>query len=223
MPRVLAQTSYLTGSEGSEYDLVVADGEQSQAQDEKILVSKLGLHPSLMGVDTTDLFNSDDLTPTTLLSHKFELEKMSIEETLHQSTGLSRREMNRARRKARQSISKQRSREPDDSLDVGNSSTIIHQNFEPMNKKIKLEDSNTLAAWYNCSSGTVIDSRCAVPDSTGCWPDTAIDWPMEAFAENLLQDLFSLKWEVRHGAATALRELIRLHGRGKYFIGSRSI
>lgn len=53
-----------------------------------------------------------------------------------------------------------------------------------------------------------------MPDGTGSWPDSVIDWPLESFAENLCQDLFSQKWEVRHGAATALRELVRLHGKG---------
>ncbi|OXU18742.1 hypothetical protein TSAR_003060 [Trichomalopsis sarcophagae] len=212
MTRVLAQSSYLTGSEGSEYDLVVVEGETAPAQDERLLAAKLGLHPRLMGVDTADLFTSDDLVvPAPTLDPG----KMSIAETLQQSGGLSRREMNRARRKARQSISKQRSREPDDNSDAGNSSNSSHHNIENACKKIKLEDgSSTSGAWYNSSSGSVIDSRYAVPDGTGAWPDTAIDWPLEAFAENLLQDLFSLKWEVRHGAATALREFIKLHGKG---------
>ncbi|KAH9365207.1 hypothetical protein HPB48_012526 [Haemaphysalis longicornis] len=40
------------------------------------------------------------------------------------------------------------------------------------------------------------------------------EWPLEAFVEALCQDLFSAAWEVRHGAATALREVVRLHGRG---------
>jgi TATA-binding protein-associated factor len=215
MTRVLAQSLYLTGSEGSEYDLVVAEGESVTVQVEKEVVAKLGLHPRFMGVDTTDLFTSDDLIPIIpSTATKLQSEKVSIEEALQQRTGLSRREMNRARRKARQSISKQRSREPDDTSEIGNPSNSTHQISDSLNKKIKLEDTGNLGAWYNCTNGTVIDSQCAVPDGTGCWPDSAIDWPLEAFAENLLQDLFSLKWEIRHGAATALREFIRLHGRG---------
>lgn len=39
-------------------------------------------------------------------------------------------------------------------------------------------------------------------------------WPLEAFTESLAQDLFSASWEVRHGAATGIREVVRLHGRG---------
>lgn len=37
---------------------------------------------------------------------------------------------------------------------------------------------------------------------------------MEWFCDQLSQDLFSCSWESRHGAATALREIISVHGRG---------
>jgi hypothetical protein len=42
----------------------------------------------------------------------------------------------------------------------------------------------------------------------------AVDWPFENFCDQLCQDLFSPSWEVRHGAATALREVVRVHGGG---------
>lgn len=41
-----------------------------------------------------------------------------------------------------------------------------------------------------------------------------VDWPLEAFCDMLCFLLFNPVWETRHGAATALRELIRLHGKG---------
>ena len=40
------------------------------------------------------------------------------------------------------------------------------------------------------------------------------EWPFEAFCELLEGELFSPVWERRHGAATGLREVIRLHGHG---------
>ena len=39
------------------------------------------------------------------------------------------------------------------------------------------------------------------------------DWPVGWFSDDLMTDLFNQKWEVRHGAATGLRELIKLQGR----------
>lgn len=42
----------------------------------------------------------------------------------------------------------------------------------------------------------------------------AIDWPLECFSDQLCQDLFSASWVVRHGAATAFREVLRIQGKG---------
>ena len=42
----------------------------------------------------------------------------------------------------------------------------------------------------------------------------AVDWPFENFCDQLCQELFNPNWEVRHGAATALREVVRVQGRG---------
>lgn len=59
----------------------------------------------------------------------------------------------------------------------------------------------------------------AVPDGTGAWPDTVTDWPLESFCSKLYIDLFNPKWETRHGSATALRELFKIHASG----GGKSI
>lgn len=116
---------------------------------------------------------------------------------------------------ARQSVSKQRSREPDDREDHVNSTNTQSpdNSSEPVAKKLLVEEMISSDTGIK-SSSTYSEQASGVPDITGCWPDSVIDWPLESFAESLCQDLFSQKWEVRHGAATALRELIRLHGKG---------
>ncbi|MBE3048237.1 hypothetical protein IMZ48_38185, partial [Candidatus Bathyarchaeota archaeon] len=40
------------------------------------------------------------------------------------------------------------------------------------------------------------------------------EWPYERLCEFLKMDLFDQKWETRHGAAMALREVARVHGAG---------
>ncbi|XP_077491281.1 histone acetyltransferase 1 isoform X2 [Amblyomma americanum] len=56
---------------------------------------------------------------------------------------------------------------------------------------------------------------CADGATEDLWEEQCSgEWPLEAFVEALCQDLFSAAWEVRHGAATALREVVRLHGHG---------
>lgn len=213
MTQVLIESSHLIGSEGTEYDISLTE-EEAFLQSQKAIAEKIGIHP-LSGVETADLFTSEDLAfIRSPASQKNDTQKTSVEETLQRTAGLSQREINRARRKARQLVSKQTSREIDDASDFGNTFNRTNKTSEPLNKKPKLDDNANSARWYNFDTGTVTDPRCAVPDVTGCWPDSAIDWPLEPFAETLIQDLFSLKWEIRHGAATALRELIRLHGKG---------
>lgn len=44
--------------------------------------------------------------------------------------------------------------------------------------------------------------------------DRARCWPFEGLSDELAHDLFDPQWEVRHGAAAALREILRLHGKG---------
>lgn len=97
--KVLARSTHLTGSEGSEYDLIIAEGEQLTVPDQKEnLAIKLGFHPRLMDF-TADLFDIEDLTSTVQSPCTKNVTTIPVNETLKQSEGLSRREMNRAKRK----------------------------------------------------------------------------------------------------------------------------
>ena len=40
------------------------------------------------------------------------------------------------------------------------------------------------------------------------------EWPFERLCEFLTVDLFDASWEIRHGAAMGLREIVRVHGEG---------
>ncbi|KAL7299186.1 hypothetical protein TKK_0007782 [Trichogramma kaykai] len=136
-----------------------------------------------------------------------------------QSWPLSRREVNKVRRKSKNS--KQNfseavnTKETKFSIenDSNISDTYCENNEETSVKRMKIEHDDA-KSWYDFDNGNVTDPRCVTPDGPKSWPDSAIYWPFEAFVENLLQDLFSSKWEIRHGAATGLREIIKLHGKG---------
>ncbi|KAH7943366.1 hypothetical protein HPB52_007279 [Rhipicephalus sanguineus] len=65
-----------------------------------------------------------------------------------------------------------------------------------------------------CGGSADTNSVPRFPDFFRLAAHSSDEWPLEAFVVALCQDLFSAAWEVRHGAATALREVIRLHGRG---------
>ncbi|TGZ84550.1 hypothetical protein EX30DRAFT_2347 [Ascodesmis nigricans] len=49
-----------------------------------------------------------------------------------------------------------------------------------------------------------------------------MDWPFERLCEILEVDLFDHNWEIRHGAAMGLREIVRVHGKGAGRIRGKS-
>ncbi|KAF2001692.1 hypothetical protein P154DRAFT_158003 [Amniculicola lignicola CBS 123094] len=57
----------------------------------------------------------------------------------------------------------------------------------------------------------------AVPDKSSFQTEaeeTGLEWPFERVCEFLSVELFDKSWEIRHGAAMGLREVLRVHGAG---------
>ena len=59
--------------------------------------------------------------------------------------------------------------------------------------------------------GTIVPEKSIIQTEA---EEKGLEWPFERLCEVLMVDLFDLHWEVRHGAAMALREVIRVHGAG---------
>ncbi|XP_066254641.1 TATA-binding protein-associated factor 172 [Euwallacea similis] len=198
MLKVLANSSHLMASEGKEFDLeddsaLGLDMKEKMARQRHLLNSKLGLDVAeKFGIDTSSLVSNYDLIPD---AHKAEISdkngpamKRPVEDVICSVTeGLSCREMNRAKRKARQAGNKQKSRDVDENS---------HNGDESERKKIKTEVKEE-------------NSPCVDVD-----PGDSGDWPLEWFCDQLSQDIFNSSWERRHGAATAIREVLTIHGGG---------
>ena len=86
-------------------------------------------------------------------------------------------------------------RQPQQREDV-NRKRQISELTKPLSKKVRKEDSIS----------------CDAVDKIIDWTSLS-DWPLEWFADELMNDLFSPCWETRHGAATGLREIVKLQGR----------
>ncbi|PSN34064.1 TATA-binding protein-associated factor 172, partial [Blattella germanica] len=211
MNKVLANSTHLMASEGKEFDVEEeyqgTDIREKMARQRQLLNTRLGLDVAAkIGMDMTEFLSIEDLTNNTgtEVQRYEDPTKRAVGEVVQQGMpqtgGLSSREMNRARRKARQAVFKQRSRE------AGEDGTSLSMD-DPAAKRPKLEEVKQEDGLFDC-----------VPDSTGSHETIiflqAVDWPFEGFCDQLCQDLFSPSWEVRHGAGTALREVIRVHGRG---------
>lgn len=207
---ILKKGARLMGSEGSEFDHNDSKDVPSQEKlnnQRALLNEKLGLtQASKLGFNLNDMISDSDMLIESNSSNQNE-SKCSIEELLkikgdngeqsngHGSSSLSSREINRAKRKARLNRSN------------SNTSQTSLKGSEPEVKKSKTENSVKNEIFYN------IDGP--VPTANGLWSMNGYKiWPFEDFSRRLKLDLFNCKWEIRHGAATALRALCKHHIKG---------
>ncbi|CAB3253146.1 unnamed protein product [Arctia plantaginis] len=199
--RVLQNGAHLMGSEGHEYDLdeETLNGVETKerlAKQRQQLNARLGLDVAAnLGVDLNSMYTNEDLCPVKPTVPKTEPPRRPIQEIVSSTKPLSSREINLAKRKARLAFSKQKSR---DCSEDGPSAPPTPTPVEPDRKKIKLEQPEEF----------IFETSAPVPDCSGSWGECT-RWPLEAWVGALQTQLFSSAWESRHGAASALRELLR--------------
>ncbi|KAF4522501.1 hypothetical protein B566_EDAN002586 [Ephemera danica] len=198
LEKVLMQGAQLAGSEGREFDPEEGD---ARSAGERLVQQRAAINEQL-GVPgaADDLVSVEDLEIDIPMMEDMQNKKSVatvVQETMVNS-GLSSREINRARRVARL-VAKQKSRDAQD------------EECLPESKRAKLDAKGEVTVKQE--EEEVPSFPDSVPDSTGSWGE-AVEWPFESFCEQLSQDLLSASWEVRHGAATAMREVLRIHGTG---------
>ncbi|XP_031555940.1 TATA-binding protein-associated factor 172-like [Actinia tenebrosa] len=215
--RVLQHGEPLVGSSGAEYelpdeDLAGLDPKEKLMYQKKMVRKRLGLDiiPGLdVGMDK--LFEDEDLLVKPEETRPQNLKKQSSFESaadavaaeiaaISSSSKLSAREKNRAKRKAKL-LAKQRSKDAGDNA-------MNDEDDAPSSKKRKT--ASVLVEQPADSDKIVVDN---VTDVAATFEESG-EWPFEAFSEELCQELFHQSWEVRHGAATGLREIIKVHGKG---------
>lgn len=216
LQQILQKGAHLMGSEGSEFDLQEdesMDSSEILIKQRAALNEKLGLNvASKLGISIDELVTLDDVKFSRSTSKNTQEKPqqnptlVAVQDILNSSSSsMSNREKNRAKRKARQNqmSSSMKSSPTSPSLSRSNSTTDLN---EPERKKVKTEVNGKFYSSPN--------DVC--PDATGSW-GSAVEWPLESFCAKLYLDLFSPRWEIRHGSATALRELLKSHidGAGK--------
>lgn len=239
---ILKKGVLLMGSEGTEFD-VQDDCDNSSDSKEKlnkqraIINEKLGFNSAINSAmdeivtledvknyreisttppncKTIPMKNINELNDNIRLISPQEIPQLETKnDNVDASLSLSCREMNRARRKARQSTSTSGLLTPSPSIGKTNANSNGF-NFDEVQsqkqtfKKIKLNDIKVE------TPPVVISTNDPVPDVTGSWDADVHRWPFQTFYCRLYADLFSPRWETRHGSATALRELIKYHSDG---------
>uniref|UniRef100_A0A8D8QXG5 TATA-binding protein-associated factor 172 n=1 Tax=Cacopsylla melanoneura TaxID=428564 RepID=A0A8D8QXG5_9HEMI len=221
---ILDSSQELTASQGNEFDMEedttsatsgVINTKDSLQRARQQLNAKLGF-PLVDPSVTDSLVTKEDLL-TNRMTKDNEDVKPNVGDILSSgsftcstpgsasSIGMSSREANRARRKARLAFAKSKSNSVSSEPGGGG------DNGPPDGKRVKLEDGGGGEESGDGGGGMGINE--AVPDMDGTWGD-ATEWPLEGLCDRLCADLFSPVWEVRHGVATALREILKVHGHG---------
>ncbi|XP_070771882.1 TATA-binding protein-associated factor 172 [Enoplosus armatus] len=220
--RLLKHGASLLGSAGAEFELQddktgEMDPKERLARQRKLLQKKLGLDMgAAIGMDTEELFNDEDLDytcqPSGLRPHgsKATAGSSSRNHVPIQAAelidsefrpGMSSRQKNKAKRMAKL-VAKQRSKDMDPNEKSNDS-------FEGEPEEKRRKTTNVVIDQPATEHKVLIDN---VPDNSSL--EEIHEWPLESFCEELCNDLFNPSWEIRHGAGTGLREILKSHGAG---------
>ncbi|KAI9708364.1 MAG: TATA-binding protein-associated factor mot1 [Bogoriella megaspora] len=147
-------------------------------------------------------------------------------------SGLSKRQLNMLKRKKKTELKGQANkvrlidfssgrRESTDDLE-----TPVEAEPRPVKMEVKRESTDGAAVdYFNLDRNSVDDETKVVTEYKGpAVPEKStlqtedeekgLEWPYEKLCDLLMVDMFDHTWEVRHGSAMALREIIRVHGAG---------
>ncbi|XP_022080347.1 TATA-binding protein-associated factor 172-like isoform X2 [Acanthaster planci] len=214
--RVLRHGSSLLGSAGTEYELDLEetglDPKERLIKQRRLLQKRLGLDVGgVLGMDSEELFNDEDLLIKKEATAKADSNTLKLptsaadivaQEMAQMGAGLSSREKNRAKRKAKQLL-KQRSKENTDATCMG--SGLENMADEPVGKKAKIVKVSSQSSFSD-------KPQSDQPADSNIFYEEPGEWPFASFCEQLSTDLFHQSWEVRHGAATGIREVVKVHG-----------
>uniref|UniRef100_A0A4W4EM65 BTAF1 RNA polymerase II, B-TFIID transcription factor-associated n=1 Tax=Electrophorus electricus TaxID=8005 RepID=A0A4W4EM65_ELEEL len=204
--RLLKHGASLLGSAGAEFELQddksgEVDPKERLARQRRLLQKKLGLDMgAAIGMDTEELFNDEDLDYTCPSNTSRGPAAELIDSEFR--PGMSNRQKNKAKRMAKL-VAKQRSRD----LDPNEKS---NDSFEGEPEEKRRKTTNIVIDQPATDNKVLIDN---VPDNSSLFEESQ-EWPLESFCEELSNDLFNPSWEVRHGAGTGLREVLRCQGAG---------
>lgn len=203
--QVLKHGGDLLASEGSEFDLDddLLGGTQSKEvllRQRRLLNRRLGLvMAERIGLDTSEIFSAEDLSlncssGAVALRMAATPDASCVKQECDAASGFH----------PECSI-------PQSMAATGHPSTSSPGLFRGPKRRASLAKDGLSKRLCSAKDDSLSDGMMA----ENLWEEQCSgEWPLEAFVEALCQDLFSASWEVRHGAATALREVIRLHGRG---------
>jgi len=242
----------LLGSAGKEYDfkLMAMDPAQRLSHQKKTLAARLGLGGEYI---EEDLVTENDITaqtpglPTPAL-HRIDTSISQSDshgavncpspvatpmEEKNGEKGLSKRQLNMLKRKAKKDVQNRASKVQIVDLGPKRSSSQIEYPQTPgsaqphaIKQEPKQENGDEgVGDYFSLDRKGDDDDTKLVKEFHGApLPEkpsfqtegeaTGLEWPYDRLCEILTVDLFDHNWETRHGAAMGLREILRIHGAG---------
>ncbi|KAL8719056.1 MAG: hypothetical protein Q9225_003890 [Loekoesia sp. 1 TL-2023] len=214
------------GLEGEyiEDDLAAQDSSIGKAQNGTTAPSLPKVNTSISSLYSQDAMQSP--SPFTATSRQG-----SFSQTPTDEGGLSKRQLNQLKRKNKVNARSQANKVRVVDLSIRRLSTDSPDGLpaaEPfaMKQEIKPEPhQNGKGDYLSLDRGDVDEDAKIVSDFKGSIlpeksliqmeaEEEGLEWPFERLYEFLMVDLFDHNWEIRHGAAMGLREVVRVHGAG---------
>ncbi|KAG5519323.1 hypothetical protein PMAC_001948 [Pneumocystis sp. 'macacae'] len=206
---VIKNGQKLLGSDGKEYDFNSFDlfSEENLAFQKKSFLSRLGFGEY---IDENLITVSDFAQPVNDVMLK-QPDDNHVSSLMNNTT-LSARQRNAMKRKAKNSAKNTRMNK----MCITSTPTNIKNDVSEDTicsaiSSIKQEESpeSISTNLHSLTSCIVENKSLSVKNST-----ENLDWPFKKISEILKVDLFHPCWEIRHGAAMGLREIIKIHGKG---------
>ncbi|KAL9619467.1 MAG: hypothetical protein Q9160_005904 [Pyrenula sp. 1 TL-2023] len=242
MGSILQHGKKLLGSAGREYEFSLAglDAAERLAHQKKSLTARLGLGGEYI---EEDLVNEGDFAQTPGLpkvdtSVKNRQPSSSLQspwpvspapQSATEESGLSKRQLNQLKRKnksiAKSGSNKMRvvdlSARRSSIADQGPVTATPHpirtngeetaEERRPDYFSLKREENDDDTKIVSEFKGPVVPEKPAIQTDA---EQEGLEWPYDRMCEFLTVDLFDPSWEIRHGAALGLREVVRRHGGG---------
>ena len=220
----------LLGSAGNEYayepgNTCHQESDTGSTESNRMQIQKrLGLVASgkVFSTGLESLFDADDFTihednttqeiPSNQESTAVPIESEPMVQDPPPVSSLSAREKAQFKRKSRLLARQHNKCSPTDTISQESESYCL--------SKLKTEKSESAAKRVKTEQNTIEGDDVINPDTTHDTqsspihlPDTRStnEWPFTHFCESSFLDLFSPQWEIRHGSALGLRELIKVH------------
>lgn len=221
----------LSFQKGSLHSRLGLNGKYVEEENIEDAITNAGLTPALPRVDTsTSVVQGQDTvqspSPYTALSPR-----ASFSQTPTEESALSKRQLNQLKRKNKLNAKSQAHKVRVVDLSRRRQSTDISNTptgSEPfaLGTNIKTEaDHDGKSDVFSLDRESIDEDTKIVSDFKGpIIPEKpliqvgadseGLSWPYELLCDFLKVDLFDPNWEIRHGAAMGLREVIRVHGAG---------